>query len=230
MRLYPHPPVGPLYCSCIWKLSYYLHGSNKDFSTSLLVKVLLRRAQIADTLPGDYKVNPGQDIMISVYNIHHSSQVIRSSNFCGQCLVFIQASTRFIHPTCLMLSRLFLFDPEYTDLMYWFIFEFVANGFCEETFSKKLDSVDAENVTYRVFLVPSFGQFNWFLKSRAVLHAWEALTCVNYYIWCLIELICILFSFMHFQTHIRWTKLTLFFIFYNFMRDACKSLNILVSI
>lgn len=45
LRLYPHPPV------------------------------LLRRAQVEDTLPGDYKVNPGQDIMISVYNIHHSSQV-----------------------------------------------------------------------------------------------------------------------------------------------------------
>ncbi|KAK6140117.1 hypothetical protein DH2020_026115 [Rehmannia glutinosa] len=45
MRLYPHPPV------------------------------LLRRAQVADVLPGDYKVNPGQDIMISVYNIHHSAQV-----------------------------------------------------------------------------------------------------------------------------------------------------------
>ncbi|KNA19575.1 hypothetical protein SOVF_060330 [Spinacia oleracea] len=45
MRLYPHPPV------------------------------LLRRAQVVDTLPGNYKVNPGQDIMISVYNIHHSSQV-----------------------------------------------------------------------------------------------------------------------------------------------------------
>ncbi|XP_074269141.1 carotene epsilon-monooxygenase, chloroplastic [Silene latifolia] len=45
MRLYPHPPV------------------------------LLRRAQVDDTLPGDYKVNPGQDIMISVYNIHHSAQV-----------------------------------------------------------------------------------------------------------------------------------------------------------
>ncbi|XP_057548764.1 carotene epsilon-monooxygenase, chloroplastic isoform X2 [Amaranthus tricolor] len=45
MRLYPHPPV------------------------------LLRRAQVQDTLPGNYKVNPGQDIMISVYNIHHSSQV-----------------------------------------------------------------------------------------------------------------------------------------------------------
>ncbi|KAG8376630.1 hypothetical protein BUALT_Bualt09G0083400 [Buddleja alternifolia] len=45
MRLYPHPPV------------------------------LLRRAQVVDELPGNYKVNPGQDIMISVYNIHHSAQV-----------------------------------------------------------------------------------------------------------------------------------------------------------
>ncbi|CAA0830348.1 Carotene epsilon-monooxygenase- chloroplastic [Striga hermonthica] len=45
MRLYPHPPV------------------------------LLRRAEVADVLPGNYKVNAGQDIMISVYNIHHSSQV-----------------------------------------------------------------------------------------------------------------------------------------------------------
>lgn len=45
MRLYPHPPV------------------------------LIRRSQIVDELPGNYKVNPGQDIMISVYNIHHSSQV-----------------------------------------------------------------------------------------------------------------------------------------------------------
>ncbi|KAJ8754232.1 hypothetical protein K2173_002132 [Erythroxylum novogranatense] len=45
LRLYPHPPV------------------------------LLRRAQVADVLPGDYRVNVGQDIMISVYNIHHSSKV-----------------------------------------------------------------------------------------------------------------------------------------------------------
>ncbi|KAF3441772.1 hypothetical protein FNV43_RR15687 [Rhamnella rubrinervis] len=45
MRLYPHPPV------------------------------LIRRAQAADVLPGNYKVNAGQDIMISVYNIHHSSKV-----------------------------------------------------------------------------------------------------------------------------------------------------------
>ncbi|KAL8140558.1 hypothetical protein V2J09_006579 [Rumex salicifolius] len=45
LRLYPHPPV------------------------------LLRRAQVNDILPGGYKVNPGQDVMISVYNIHHSSEV-----------------------------------------------------------------------------------------------------------------------------------------------------------
>ncbi|KAG0475001.1 hypothetical protein HPP92_014687 [Vanilla planifolia] len=45
MRLYPHPPV------------------------------LIRRAQVADVLPGNYKINAGQDIMISVYNIHHSPQV-----------------------------------------------------------------------------------------------------------------------------------------------------------
>nr|QNS29974.1 cytochrome P450 [Nothapodytes nimmoniana] len=45
MRLYPHPPV------------------------------LIRRAQVADLLPGNYKVNAGQDVMISVYNIHHSSQI-----------------------------------------------------------------------------------------------------------------------------------------------------------
>lgn len=45
MRLYPHPPV------------------------------LIRRALVDDILPGDFKVNPGQDIMISVYNIHHSAKV-----------------------------------------------------------------------------------------------------------------------------------------------------------
>jgi len=45
MRLYPHPPV------------------------------LLRRAVIPDTLPGGYEVSVGQDVMISVYNIHHSPAV-----------------------------------------------------------------------------------------------------------------------------------------------------------
>nr|AGT63110.1 plastid carotenoid epsilon-ring hydroxylase [Haematococcus lacustris] len=45
MRLYPHPPV------------------------------LLRRAFAADTLPGGYKVVKGQDVMISVYNIHRSKAV-----------------------------------------------------------------------------------------------------------------------------------------------------------
>ncbi|XP_024377702.1 carotene epsilon-monooxygenase, chloroplastic [Physcomitrium patens] len=45
MRIYPHPPV------------------------------LLRRARVADELPGGYKIEAGQDVMISVYNIHHSPQV-----------------------------------------------------------------------------------------------------------------------------------------------------------
>lgn len=41
----------------------------------LYPKVLIRRSQVPDELPGDYKVNAGQDIMISVYNIHRSSKV-----------------------------------------------------------------------------------------------------------------------------------------------------------
>ncbi|CAM6128153.1 unnamed protein product [Calypogeia fissa] len=45
MRLYPHPPV------------------------------LIRRALKPDTLPGGYTLGPGQDVMISVYNIHHSPAV-----------------------------------------------------------------------------------------------------------------------------------------------------------
>uniref|UniRef100_A0A7R9V835 Cytochrome P450 n=1 Tax=Chlamydomonas euryale TaxID=1486919 RepID=A0A7R9V835_9CHLO len=45
LRLYPHPPV------------------------------LLRRALMADELPGGYPVVKGQDVMISVYNIHHSEAV-----------------------------------------------------------------------------------------------------------------------------------------------------------
>jgi carotene epsilon-monooxygenase len=45
MRLYPHPPV------------------------------LLRRALIPDKLPGGYTVLKGQDVMISVYNIHRSRAV-----------------------------------------------------------------------------------------------------------------------------------------------------------
>ena len=45
MRLYPHPPV------------------------------LLRRAVVADVLPGGYAVPAGQDVMISVYNIHRSPVV-----------------------------------------------------------------------------------------------------------------------------------------------------------
>jgi hypothetical protein len=52
MRLYPHPPV------------------------------LLRRALVPDTLPGGYEVPQGQDVMISVYNIHHSPQVGRCVCVC----------------------------------------------------------------------------------------------------------------------------------------------------
>ncbi|XP_065029780.1 carotene epsilon-monooxygenase, chloroplastic-like isoform X1 [Musa acuminata AAA Group] len=55
LRLYPHPPV------------------------------LIRRAQVDDVLPGDYKVNAGQDIMISVYNIHRSPQVWeKAEEFCPE--------------------------------------------------------------------------------------------------------------------------------------------------
>ena len=45
MRLYPHPPV------------------------------LLRRARVKDELPGGFSVPKGQDVMISVYNIHRSRAV-----------------------------------------------------------------------------------------------------------------------------------------------------------
>uniref|UniRef100_A0A7S0MQW1 Uncharacterized protein n=1 Tax=Pyramimonas obovata TaxID=1411642 RepID=A0A7S0MQW1_9CHLO len=45
MRLYPHPPV------------------------------LIRRATRDDVLPGGWEVRKGQDMMISVYNIHHSPEV-----------------------------------------------------------------------------------------------------------------------------------------------------------
>jgi carotene epsilon-monooxygenase len=31
--------------------------------------------QVPDVLPGGYEVAQGQDVMISVYNIHHSPQV-----------------------------------------------------------------------------------------------------------------------------------------------------------
>lgn len=37
---------------------------------------MIRRALVPDELPGGYKVNAGQDIMISVYNVHHSSEVL----------------------------------------------------------------------------------------------------------------------------------------------------------
>ena len=43
-------------------------------------QVLIRRAIVDDVLPGNYKVKAGQDIMISVYNIHRSPEVLLQLN------------------------------------------------------------------------------------------------------------------------------------------------------
>ena len=42
--------------------------------------MLLRRAIVDDVLPGNYKVKAGQHIMISVYNIHRSPEVLLHLN------------------------------------------------------------------------------------------------------------------------------------------------------
>jgi len=55
-------------------------------TTLCILKVLIRRAQVPDELPGSYKVNAGQDIMISVYNIHRSSEVF---TFCIQICILL---------------------------------------------------------------------------------------------------------------------------------------------
>ncbi|CAI5969236.1 unnamed protein product [Closterium sp. NIES-65] len=95
MRLYPHPPVSAIYvigasrsvhCEEAQRKHLYaaLHHPTApcttlhSFTPALLVtayNILIRRAVVADVLPGGYKVQPGQDMMISVYNIHHSPQV-----------------------------------------------------------------------------------------------------------------------------------------------------------
>lgn len=72
--------------------------------------MLIRRAQVADVLPGDYKVNAGQDIMISVYNIHRSPQVLALSHYCVKFLVtgLIESST-FYSKEFIMLGRIFIY-------------------------------------------------------------------------------------------------------------------------
>ncbi|XP_057983047.1 carotene epsilon-monooxygenase, chloroplastic isoform X3 [Malania oleifera] len=57
LRLYPHPPV------------------------------LIRRAQVADVLPGNYKVNAGQDIMISVFGKGQKSLCQKDLNWKVRCLM-----------------------------------------------------------------------------------------------------------------------------------------------
>ncbi|KAL5672820.1 hypothetical protein ACJX0J_017126, partial [Zea mays] len=66
--------------------------------------VLLRRAIVDDVLPGNYKVKAGQDIMISVYNIHRSPEdawlypMVERSVY--RCLEFLpkEATTSRPHP------------------------------------------------------------------------------------------------------------------------------------
>lgn len=61
----------------IAELCFYLVSYPEKGEKLLLgFQVLIRRAQVADVLPGNYEVNTGQDIMISVYNIHRSAQVV----------------------------------------------------------------------------------------------------------------------------------------------------------
>lgn len=66
MRLYPHPPV------------------------------LLRRARVPDVLPGGYNVVKGQDVMISVYNIHHSPEV-NGGLYEGQHGLYCHCTARHRH-------------------------------------------------------------------------------------------------------------------------------------
>ncbi|GJN20042.1 hypothetical protein PR202_gb07365 [Eleusine coracana subsp. coracana] len=55
-------------------------GSVLTWTIYLLSKVLIRRAVVDDVLPGNYKIKSGQDVMISVYNIHRSPEVLHYLN------------------------------------------------------------------------------------------------------------------------------------------------------
>lgn len=65
--------------------------------------MLLRRAIVDDVLPGNYKVKAGQDIMISVYNIHRSPEVLLHLNMDhAQLAVFELFKVNALH--CEMLN------------------------------------------------------------------------------------------------------------------------------
>ena len=65
------------------------------------MQVLIRRAQVPDLLLGNYKVNTGLDILISVYNIHHSSKVLPNSIYMHGSMLFYSKLIRFMSPSLL---------------------------------------------------------------------------------------------------------------------------------
>ena len=68
-------PAGPLTMATVQSLGYVTRCINESMRLYPHPPVLIRRASVADTLPGGYAVPAGQDIIISVYNIHHSPAV-----------------------------------------------------------------------------------------------------------------------------------------------------------
>jgi hypothetical protein len=64
--------------------------------------VLIRRALVDDVLPGGYKVKPGQDIMISVYNIHRSPEVYLPSEYYSLFSVQWYLLSTLVQPFCLV--------------------------------------------------------------------------------------------------------------------------------
>lgn len=66
---------GPMSLSKYQDLKYVMRCINESMRLYPHPPVLLRRAIVEDTLPGGYTVPAGQDVMISVYNIHHSPDV-----------------------------------------------------------------------------------------------------------------------------------------------------------
>ena len=65
----------PLTASTLPQLRYLMRCINESMRLYPHPPVLLRRAQVKDELPGGFSVPRGQDVMISVYNIHRSKKV-----------------------------------------------------------------------------------------------------------------------------------------------------------
>ena len=65
----------PLTASTLPELRYLMRCINESMRLYPHPPVLLRRARVKDELPGGFSVPRGQDVMISVYNIHRSREV-----------------------------------------------------------------------------------------------------------------------------------------------------------